>query len=183
MEDREIVKLYFDRDEEAIECSRDKYGKMLFGIAFNLLRLREDAEETENDTYLTAWQKIPPDEPTLLGAYLSKITRYLSLNRRRGDLAKKRPQLLSAEEELIECLPSSETPETVLENGRLRDALSQFLHSLKQSDRIVFLRRYFYGDSVETIARRTGFSEGKIKSVLFRCRGKLKEKLEKEELL
>ncbi|MBQ9467445.1 MAG: sigma-70 family RNA polymerase sigma factor [Clostridia bacterium] len=183
MEDREIVALYFARDEEAIACSRDKYGKMLYCIAVNLLRVREDAEETESDTYLTAWNKIPPDAPSLLGAYLSKITRYLCLNRRRAATAEKRPQILSAEEELIECIPSFDTPEKQLENGCLREALSKFLRTLKQEDRIVFLRRYFYGDSVAQIATRTGFKEAKIKTVLFRTRAKLKTLLEKEELL
>ena len=184
MEDAAIVDLYFDRDEEAIACSRDKYGRMLFGIALNILRLREDAEECENDTYFTAWNKIPPDKPTMLGAYLSRITRYLSLNRRKKDEAEKRPQRLSAiESELLECLPDNETPETVFENGCLRETINSFIRVQKQEERIVFLRRYFYGDSIDKIAGRTGFSESKIKSILHRLRARLKETLEKEGLL
>ena len=183
MEDAAIVDLYFDRDEEAIACSRDKYGRMLFGVALNILRQREDAEECENDTYFTAWNKIPPDRPTLLGAYLSKITRYLCLNRRKKDEADKRPKLTAVESELLECLPDSETPETALENGCLREALDAFLRAQKQEERIVFLRRYYYGDSIEKIAMLTDGSESKIKSMLHRMRARLKEALEKEGLL
>ena len=183
MEDAAIVQLYLDRDEDAIARSRDKYGRMLFGIALNILRMREDAEECENDTYFTAWNKIPPDRPGLLGAYLSKIVRYLSLNRRKAEDAQKRPKLMSVESELLECLPDTETPETALENGCLREAIGEFLRAQRQEDRIVFLRRYFYGDSLDKIAQRTGFSEGKIKSILHRLRIRLKERLAKEGLL
>ena len=184
MEDSEIVELYFARNEEAIAYSRGKYGKMLYGIALNILRVREDAEECENDTYFTAWNKIPPERPTLLGAYLSKITRFLSFNRRKAEAADKRPKTLAIENELLECLPDAgETPEEALISGCLREALNDFLHSLRQEERIVFLRRYFYGDPIARIAERTGFSEGKIKTLLFRVRGRLKEKLGKEGLL
>ena len=183
MEDAEIVRMYFARSEEAIACSRSKYGRMLYGVSMNILCVREDAEECENDTYLTAWNKIPPDEPTLLGAYLSKIVRFLSLNRLKKETADKRPRIADVEEELILCLPDAETPETVIENGCLKQTLDDFLKGLKRDDRVVFLRRYFYGEPIGGISARTGFSEGRIKMILYHTRIKLKKKLEKEGLL
>ena len=115
MEDEKIVELYLLRNEEALGASKVKFGRMLLGLSQALLWNREDSEECENDTYLTAWNRIPPDRPSFLGAYLSKIVRYLSLNLLRKRNAGKRPETSLVLEELEECIPSSETVESALE--------------------------------------------------------------------
>ena len=170
MEDEKIVELYLLRNEEALGASKVKYGRMLLGLSQALLWNREDSEECENDTYLTAWNRIPPDRPSFLGAYLSKIVRYLSLNLLRKRNAGK-------------CIPSSETVESALEAGCLREAIDRFLGTLPAESRAVFLRRYFYAEPVQRIAFELGFTQGKVKTLLFRARGQLKALLEKEELL
>ena len=156
---------------------------MLLGLSQALLWNREDYEECENDTYLTAWNRIPPDRPSFLGAYLSKIVRYLSLNLLRKRNAGKRPETSLVLEELEECIPSSETVESALEAGCLREAIDRFLGTLPAESRAVFLRRYFYAEPVQRIAFELGFTQGKVKTLLFRARGQLKALLEKEELL
>ena len=120
MEDEKIVELYLLRNEEALGASKVKYGRMLLGLSQALLWNREDSEECENDTYLTAWNRIPPDRPSFLGAYLSKIVRYLSLNLLRKRNAGKRPETVLVLEELEECIPSSESGS--IPKSRLREA-------------------------------------------------------------
>lgn len=183
MEDEKIVELYLLRNEEALGASKVKYGRMLLGLSQALLWNREDSEECENDTYLTAWNRIPPDRPSFLGAYLSKIVRYLSSNLLRKRNAGKRPETSLVLEELEECIPSSETVESALEAGCLREAIDRFLGTLPAESRAVFLRRYFYAEPVQRIAFELGFTQGKVKTLLFRARGQLKALLEKEELL
>ena len=140
MEDDAIVALYWQRNEEALRLSEEKYGSRLRGLALRILADAHDAEECENDTYLTAWNRIPPDRPSFLGAYLSKIVRYLSLNLLRKRNAGKRPETSLVLEELEECIPSSETVESALEAGRLREAIDRFLGTLSAESRAVFLR-------------------------------------------
>ena len=183
MEDDAIVTLYWQRNEEALRASAEKYGSRLRGLAQRILADAHDAEECENDTYLTAWNRIPPDRPSFLGAYLSKIVRYLSLNLLRKRNAGKRPETSLVLEELEECIPSSETVESALEAGCLREASDRFLGTLPAESRAVFLRRYFYAEPVQRIAFELGFTQGKVKTLLFRARGQLKALLEKEELL
>ena len=183
MEDRQIVDLYFARSERAVYESQYKYGRMLLSLALSLLSVREDAEECENDTYLTAWNKIPPDRPDYLGAYLSKITRFLCMNLLRKRTADKRPSIAAALDELAECLPAADTVEGALENERLKEALNGFLRGLPADHRYIFVRRYYFNESIETIASSLSFGTGKVKTILFRTREKLKALLEKEELL
>ncbi len=140
MEDEKIVELYLLRNEEALGASKEKYVRMLLGLSQALLWNREDSEECENDTYLTAWNRIPPDKPSFLGAYLSKIVRYLSLNLLRKRNAGKRPETSLVLEELEECIPSSETVESALEAGCLREVIDRFLGTLPAESRAMFLR-------------------------------------------
>jgi RNA polymerase sigma-70 factor (ECF subfamily) len=182
MEDYQIVELYWARSEAAINESHTKYGRMLFGISFSLLSSREDSEECLNDTYLEAWGKMPSDRPTFLGAYLSKIIRYLSISRFRSSHREKRGGMGQITEELKDCIPDSYDVSEELENRLLRDTLNKFILSLDEEKRFVFVRRYFYSDSIEDISHRTGMSIAKIKTMLHRTRRELKTLLEKEEL-
>ena len=183
MEDRQIVNLYLMRQEEAIKQSEIKYGALLRSVALAILDSREDAAECENDTYFTAWNKIPPDKPGYLGSYLSKITRFLALNRYQKATAKKRAGESTPLEELYECIPSEQTVEGQLEAGALRDAINRFLRALSAEKRCVFIKRYFHMASIERIAKEYGMTESKVKTVLFRTRAEFKTLLEKEGLL
>jgi RNA polymerase sigma-70 factor (ECF subfamily) len=183
MEDRQIVNLYLMRQEAAIKHSQIKYGALLRSVALAILSNNEDAGECENDTYLTAWNKIPPDKPCYLGAYLSKITRFLALDRYQKANAKKRGGETTPLEELYDCLPSRETVEGQLEEGALKEAINRFLRGLPAEKRCVFIKRYFHMASIKEIARDYHMSEGKVKTILHRTRLGLKALLEKEELL
>ena len=181
MEDREIVALYFARNEAALAESKRKYGRMLLNLAISLLQSREDSEECENDTYLSAWNKIPPERPVYLGAYLAKITRFLSMNILRKRSAEKRPETVgTALEELEECIPDSDGVEKALESRELKAAINAFLRVLSADDRYIFVRRYFYSEEVKAIAKRLSCSEGRVKTRLFRMRSLLQKRLEKE---
>jgi RNA polymerase sigma-70 factor (ECF subfamily) len=183
MEDRQIVNLYLMRHEDAIKQSQFKYGALLRSVALAILSNREDASECENDTYFTAWNKIPPDSPCYLGAYLSKITRFLALNRREKTQAQKRVGETTPLEELYDCIPSGETVESHLEEGALKDAINRFLRSLPDDKRCVFIKRYFHMASIQQISKDYGMTEGKVKTLLHRTRLMLKELLLKEGLL
>ncbi len=180
MEDHQIVGLYFARQERALSESQKKYGKMLLSLAMSLLKNMEDSKECENDTYLTAWNKIPPDEPLFLGAYLSKITRFLSLNLLRRRNAEKRVAENEALEELADCLSSNETVEDIFVHGQMKEALNRFVRTLPSEQRYIFVRRYFFAQPVSLIAHDLSFSESKVKTVLFRIRTKLRKELKKE---
>ncbi len=185
MEDCVIVDLYWSRDEMAIRESDAKYGRMLHGMSYSLTGNREDAEECVSDTYLAAWNSMPTDRPTLLGAYLSKITRRISIDRYRHEHRSKRgggntEQLI---DELCECIPGGESPADEAENDRLREVLERFLGELAEDRRCTFVLRYFCSKPLDEIARQTGFSVGKIKTLLYRTRLALRDVLEKEGLL
>lgn len=185
MEDRAIVELYWARDERAISQSDAKYGRMLNGMSYSLVGSREDAEECVNDTYLAAWNSMPSDRPELLGAYLAKLVRRISVDCYRRLHRQKRgggatEQLI---DELCECIPGGTSPVDEAENDRLRDALNAFLGSLPEDRRCVFVLRYFCSASLEQISAQTGFSVSKIKGLLHRTRLALRELLEKEALL
>ncbi|MBQ5892875.1 MAG: sigma-70 family RNA polymerase sigma factor, partial [Clostridia bacterium] len=152
MEDFLIVNLYWARKESAITESDLKYGRILRSLSFSVLSSREDAEECVNDTYLAAWNAMPTERPDYLGAFLSKITRRISIDRYRAAHRKKRGGLSGVMAELSECIPSSESVEADYENGRLADALNQFLASLPTEKRAIFLRRYFYSQPIGVIA-------------------------------
>ena len=181
MEDNAIIELYWNRIEDAIRCTSDKYGRYLLKIALNVLNKREDAEECTNDTYLAAWNKIPPNRPNKLLAFLGRITRNIALDRYDYLSAKKRNSqfnvLLS---ELEQCLPSNNTVESDLAEGEIADSISRFLKNTNEDMRIVFVGRYWFSDSIKDIAEQFNISESKVKSMLFRTRNKLRFHLEKE---
>ena len=180
MEDRAIVALYWKRAETAILETKKQYGRLLLSISRGILRNEEDAEECENDTYLRAWDTIPPKRPEKLSAFLAKITRNLSLDRYDAKHAEKRgggevPLLL---DELAEVIADETAFPTDTEG--LSEVLNAFLGRLKPDARTIFLRRYWFGDSVQEISARSGFGESKIKMSLLRTRQSLQEALEKE---
>ena len=181
MEDQGIIALFFDRSEQAIEETDKKYGGYCYSIAYNILFNREDSEECVSDTYLAAWNTIPPRRPNFLNAFLAKMTRHISIDRWRKRSAKKRGggEIFLALEELDDCVDSSST-ETEYEKKELSRVLNQFLSSLPETERNVFLCRYWYLDSIQTISEVSGFSQSKVTSMLHRLRGKLRKKLSEE---
>lgn len=177
MDDSKIVELYFSRNEEAITRTQLKYGRYCQSIAYGILRSDEDAKECENDTYLRAWNAIPPQRPLRLSAFLGRITRNLALDRYDVSTAKKRaaadPLPL---DEIAECVPdTSDTP--MSDENALREAINGFLGSLPTRTRIVFMRRYWYFSTVEEIARDLEMSESNVKVTLMRTRTRFKEYL------
>lgn len=182
MEDKTIVTLYLARNERAIRETASKYGRRLRSLSYGIVEERETAEECENDTYLSAWDSIPPHEPwDYLYAFLARIIRHLSLDRCRANHRLKRSApILSLGEELEECLPSPDDSACRLDDLALSEVLDGFLAGLSAEKRVLFLRRYWYCDSIETLARRTGRSEAAVKTALFRLREALREHLAKE---
>lgn len=180
MEDREIIELYFARDEQAIAQTESKYGRICMSIAGNILLSREDSEECVNDTYLTAWNLIPPERPRRFPAYLAKIVRNLALKcLERSQAQKRSPELTISFEELSYILPDEKVA-AQMEDQQLGWIISDFLRTEKEEARRVFLRKYWFFDSVSEIAQRYGYSENKVKSMLLRTRNRLKEYLRKE---
>ena len=182
MEDKRIVEMYWQRDEQALTLTRRKYGAYCHAIALQILHSREDAAECENDTYLRAWNAIPPDKPHGLRAYLGAITRRLSLDRWRERKSAKRGggEVALSLDELGDCVSHPDSVPDTVEAAQVAAVLSDFLRSLPSAECDVFLRRYWYFDSVAQIAKRYGFSESKVKMTLSRTRDKLRVRLEKE---
>ena len=185
MEDSSIIELYWQRQERAIQETAQKYGTFLRNLAWNILHSHDDAEECVNDTYLRAWNAIPPRRPNDLGTYLGKITRNLSIDRLRSRSREKRGggEVPLALEELEEVVAGSDSPENEAVRKELVAGLNRFLSELTRQERYVFVRRYWYLDSLGDIAKSTGFSGSKVASMLYRLRGRLKKQLIKEELL
>ncbi len=180
MEDKDIVELYFERSEQAIDATAEKYGSYCHAIARNLLGSDADAEECVNDTWLSVWNSIPPNRPSELRTYLGKLVRRVSVDRIRYRTAEKRgggeiPLIL---DELSEVLPAEERESDDL----TKEALHRFLTKLGERDRRVFLLRYFYGKPIREIANHFGFSESRVKSILYRARERLRRVLESERL-
>lgn len=183
MEDATIIDLYFSRSEQAIRETDRKYGRYCHRIARSLLGNDEDAEECVNDTYLAAWNAIPPHRPRVLATFLGKLTRRISIDQIRRRAAAKRGngELLPLLDELSETLPSSApTPQEELDRAEMAKCINAFLASLPENDRRVFLCRYFYGDPIADIASSFGFSESKVKSMLHRARERLRYHLYEE---
>lgn len=182
MDDQAIIGLYFDRSETAIAETAQKYGSYCFSIAFNILSDREDSEESVNDTYMATWNNIPPRVPTVLATFLGRLTRNISLNRWRTRQAYKRGggELPLALEELEGCISGGETPEEQLEKKELLRALNRFLAGLPETERKIFVCRYWYLDPISDTAARLGWTESRVKSQLHRTRNKLRRHLEKE---
>ena len=180
MDDTKIIDLYWAKNDLAIEETDRAYGHKLFALSNRILQSRPDAEENVNDTYLRAWQAIPPQRPRYLLAFLSKICRHLALDRLDwAQAAKRNAELVSLTEEMALCIPDRRR-EGHLEARELRRTLESFLGSLPAESRRIFLRRYLYVDTVSEIAKRYGISESKVKMQLKRTREKLRKHLEKE---
>lgn len=182
MQDSQIVALYFNRDQRAIEETAAKYGSYCYSIVYNILNNKEDAEEAVSDTYLGAWATIPPHKPVILSTFLGKIARRTAIKHWQRSRAQKRGggELALALEELSEYLSDGSTPETAIENAELTRILNDFLRDLPKQERTVFVCRYWYVDSIVEIAKRFGFSQSKVKSMLARTRKKLCTTLQKE---
>ena len=179
MDDHSIIEMYLARDEKAIRETQTKYGRLCHSIAYNILRNTEDAEECVNDAYLGVWNAIPPARPKSFTAFISKITRNLSLKKLEYYTRDKRSVNMTVSfSELEQILPDSEA-ENISEE-RLGELINSFLKTQKSEIRRVFVRRYYFFDSVEDIARTYSFSQSKVKSMLYQTRKKLKEYLSKE---
>ena len=180
MEDAKILDLYFARDEDAIRETDTVYGKRLHTLAKNILQNREDAEESVNDTYAEVWKSIPPRRPKYFFAFLASICRHLSLNRVDWkQAAKRRAHVVPLTEEMENCIPDA-AHERQMEAKELGRLLDLFLESLPKDSRLIFLRRYWYVDSVPEIAARYGMTESKVKMQLSRTKEKLRSFLEQE---
>ncbi|HCI73319.1 MAG TPA: RNA polymerase subunit sigma-70 [Lachnospiraceae bacterium] len=179
MEDVSIIELYWARSQDAIVRTKEKYGRLIYSICIRILRIAEDALECENDTYLKAWDSMPPNRPDHLSAYLGRIARNLSLDRYEREHAMKRggSQIPLILEELEECIPASLDSGLPLE---LRDLLNRFLEGQTERARILFVRRYWFGDSVKEIAERYALGESLVKMTLLRSRNALRAFLERE---
>ena len=181
MDDKQLIDLYWARSESAIDETDKKYGKFCHRIAFNILANLQDSEECVSDTHIKVWNAIPPDKPCSLFAYLGRITRNISINLWHKRNAQKRRSagdiLLS---ELSECIPHTETTENTAESNELSRIISDWLYTLPVDDRILFVRRYWYGDSVEYLAQNLSQTRSAVSGRLFRMRKKLRTLLEKE---
>ncbi|MGN1423226.1 MAG: RNA polymerase sigma factor [Oscillospiraceae bacterium] len=186
MNDEQIVELYFARSERAISETDIKFGRYCITIAYNILRNNEDSEVCKNDTYMKAWNAIPPKKPDNLRAFLGRIARNLALNMYEHMHRKKR-DVNSTEailDELSECIPDpNSNAERISESMELRDSINAFLGTLSEDNRKIFVRRYWYASSVEDIARDYGFSLSKVKTSLMRTRNNLKKHLESEGIV
>lgn len=181
MEDSRIVELYWKRDADAIPATSEKYGGYCASIARNILGNEEDAEECVNDTWLGAWNSMPSHQPSVLSAFLGKITRNLSFNRRQRDRAEKRGggELPLVLDELSECVSGNDSVEGELDRKELLSVINAFLNGLAPEKRAVFVCRYWYADSVGSIAARMGMTESHVSMTLTRLRRKLREHLTK----
>lgn len=182
MDDNAIVELYWQRKDNAIEETDKKYGAYCFAIADNILHSKEDSEECVNDTYLNVWNTVPPERPTKLRCFLAKITRNLSFNRYNSKMSKKRgggemPLIL---DELSECIASKSTTEDEYAARELKKSLNRFVKALPQREGNIFIRRYFFSESVAVISERYALSENNVMVILSRTRKRLREYLIKE---
>ena len=182
MEDKQIVDLYFSRNEEAIAQTERKYGRYCYRIAYNILTNREDAEESVSDTYMAAWRTIPPRCPSILATFLGKITRHIAIDRWRNLSADKRGggTVPIALEELAECIPGGTDPVAEVEAKELAEAVGRFLDTVPYTERKVFLMRYFDLAKIQYIAIELNMSAGNVKTILHRTRCKLRVHLQKE---
>ncbi len=182
MEDKTIIDLYWKRSEEAITQTDVKYGRYCYSIAYNVLTNQQDAEESVSDTYMAAWNHIPPARPAVLATFLGRITRNISISRWRAMGAQRRGggETAVAFEELQECVSGKQSIENDLIAKEALKVLNRFLETLPKENRIVFMRRYWYLDPIANIAANYGFSQSKVKTMLCRDRKQLKQMLKKE---
>ena len=184
MEDEEIIELYWHRVEEAIPETSRKYSKYCYTIAYNICGTNEDAEECLNDTWLQTWRAIPDARPSVLSAFLGRISRNIAINRvkERNRLKRGCGEMTHALEELEECIPGGTTPEQAVEEKELEEAIGRFTASLPETDKKMFILRYWKLETVAGIAKKLHCSQGKVKSSLFRTRKKLKKTLQENGL-
>ena len=182
MKDREILDLFWKRDESAISETANTYGNYCYAIAHNILNSNEDAEECVNDTWMNAWKSIPPHRPSNLSTYLGKITRNLAFNRYKLLRAQKRGlgRIEIALSELDGCIPAKKDVEQLADEITLINAIETFLRSQTPIGRKVFIGKYWYLYSNRDLAKAYNMSESKVASLLYRMRNKLKLHLEKE---
>lgn len=182
MQDAQIIDLYWSRDEQAIAESQRSYGAYCHSIAFHILYDQGDADECVNDTWLRAWNAMPPKRPGKLALFFGAITRNLSLDRWKGKHAMKRGngQMQLALDELAECVPDRHSTEDAVETAELERLINEFLHTLSERDCSIFLRRYWYVEEYGDIAWRYGLNLNTVKTSLFRTRAKLRDFLKKE---
>lgn len=180
MEDSKIIELFFARNEDAIKHTDDAYGRRLYHLADNIVHNSQDAEESVSDTYLKTWDTIPPHKPQYFFAYIAKICRHFALDKLDWKKAAKRnAEVVSLTQEMELCIPDSEQ-ERKLEGKELGNILDAFLRTLTPENRVVFMRRYWYVDTIAEIAARYGISESAVQMRLNRTRAKLCTYLEKE---
>ena len=182
MDDKDIIVLFWKRSQKAIEETASKYGAYCYSIAYNILNNNEDAEECVNDTYIDAWNSIPPHRPSILSTFLGKITRRIAIDKWRKANAQKRGggELPLVLEELGECVASFQNVEQTVEHNLLSEVIKDFVKKLPETERSIFICRYWYMDSIEDICKQFHFSQSKVKSMLLRTRKKLWNKLNKE---
>lgn len=179
MDDEKIVELYFDRNEQAISETENKYGKYCFSVAFNILSSNEDSKECVNDTWVNAWNSIPPQRPGILKAFLGKIARNIALNRLDFNMAKKRgSNICDICDELNECIPDGSP--ALDDEYALKEAINGFLSGLDKRIRVIFMRRYWYACPVKEIAQSMNMSENNVSVILHRTRNQFREYLHRK---
>ena len=176
MEDVHIIELFWARSETAIGATSAKYGKYCYTIAYNILANAEDADESVNDTYLNAWNSIPPHRPSNLATFLGKITRRIAIDKWRSRSAEKRGggEIPLALDELSDCIPAKSSVEQEVETEELEQGMNDFVMALPITERRVFICRYWYLDSISSISQQFGFSQSKVKVMLHRTRKDLR---------
>lgn len=181
MDDDGIIELYWERKENAIKETALKYGKLCTYIAKNILSSYEDSEECVNDTYFAVWNVIPKERPNRFSAFISRITRNLALKKYEYiSAAKRNPAAITSLEELEDCISGVDSVESEVEKRRIESTIDKFLWRQSEEKRNIFIRRYWYFDSIENICKSTGFTQSKIKSMLYQMRKELRKYLESE---
>ena len=182
MEDDRIITMYLERDEQALEQTAEKYGKRLRNISYGITEDKQTAEECENDTYFEAWNTIPPQNPVdYLFAFLARIIRHISIDVCRSRSRLKRSAIImELTAEMEECIPAPDDTACKVEYKELGEAISRYLRTLNDEKQMIFIRRYWYLDSVASISRRMSIGQSKVKMTLLRCRNELRENLVKE---
>ena len=184
MEDEQIIKLYLKRSEKALEETQNKYGPYCYRIAKNIFTVREDAEECVNDTYMGTWNSIPPQKPIPLSTYVCKIARNIALKRYRYNTAKKRNSFYDISlSELEDCIPSAAQNTVSSTEEDLTEIIEHFLDSLDKKSRIMFVKRYWYAESIAAIATEFDMTENHVAVRLLRTRNKMKTYLEKKGVI
>lgn len=182
MDDNQIIDMLFQRDENAIRAIDEKYGARLNALAANILQSREDGLECVNDAYMRVWKNIPPAKPEHLFAYVASVARNIAIDLiRKNNAGKRQARIVELTKELEECIGDSGL-QTHLDKEDVGDMLSDFLNSIDENKRIIFLRRYWYSDSIKDISERMQMSESAVKVSLHRTRKELRKYLESEGL-